>query len=107
MIDEFITIETQYYKLRGKIEFIPFLESFLGRVDKFARTNLATTASIEHKKALADLNTAILSKFNSIQNNGNQNTAFDLEKFLDEVENNILQLNESIAENSNNRSDRI
>lgn len=79
LIDEFITIEHQYFQLRGKIDFIPFLDLLLDRTEEFAKTAKIST---EHKRVLTYLYTAILSKINSINKKFNQNTVFDLETFL-------------------------
>lgn len=99
LIDEFITMENQYFRTRGQIDFIPLLESLLSRTEAFAKT---ATLSIEHKKALAHLYTAILSKINGINSKVYKNTVFDLNDYLRSVQRKIEKLHESIDDVNRN-----
>lgn len=87
LIDDFITIENQYYQLQHKLTFAPFYHSLLYRTHEYAKLNTETKAN---KFLLMFLYTAILAKLYAIEGHDNRVSAVNyltrLEFFKENLE---------------------
>lgn len=89
LLDELHGMESQYFKLRHKLSFVPFVKSLLTRIIKLANT---PCLSIQNKKILNYLHTATLSKLCSIQYQAKHVSPVDLAKYLKLLQKNIDNL---------------
>lgn len=89
LLDELLGMELQYFKLRHKLPFAPFVKSLLTRVIKRSNT---PGLSKQNKKILNYLHTATLSKLCSIQYQAKHVSPVDLAKYLKLLQKNIDNL---------------
>lgn len=90
LVDELTGMEKQYFQLRHKLRFIPFVKSLLGRIVRCADQNILSKAD---KQVLNYLYTATLGKLCSIQNRAKHISTVDLLKYLDRMKRHIKDLN--------------
>lgn len=92
-VDELLGIENQYFKLRHRLSFDPFVRSLRSRIDEYA-IEQSKNLSKQDKQILGYLRTAILSKLCSIQNMSKHVSAVDLLEYLKLIQENIDDLNQ-------------
>lgn len=90
LVNELTGIENQYFQLRHKLDFIPFVKSLLGRIVTCADQGNLSKAD---KKVLKYLHTATLGKLCSIQNQSKHISTVDLLKYLGQMKRHIKDLN--------------
>ncbi|XP_031631115.1 uncharacterized protein LOC116345674 [Contarinia nasturtii] len=87
-VNELLGIEKQYFKLRNRLSFVPFVKSLLARINKYSGSKYIM---LTEKKLLNFLCTATLGKLCSIQND-TKHTVFDLPKYLELMRSKIKDL---------------
>lgn len=93
-VNELEGLENNYFFLRHKLSFEPFLVVFMHRINEFAKVE--APKSLENKKVLGLLYTATLSKVCSIRSS--KRTVVDLHSYLNGVLKNIEKLEKLSAE---------
>ncbi|CAL1290656.1 unnamed protein product [Larinioides sclopetarius] len=88
LIDEFQGVEMQFHKLNKEIDFSLFYNSLLDRISEFAGSQNNGPNSIENKKVLNYLYTAILGRIENLKENSEQNLIINTRDYLDMVEDN-------------------
>lgn len=92
-IDELLGIEKQYFKLRHRLHFDPFVRSLRERIDEYAIKH-DEEMSKQDKKLLGYLRAATLSKLCSIQNMSKHVSTVDLVEYLKLIQTRVDDLDE-------------
>lgn len=89
LIDDLHKIESQYFLLRQKIDFLPFIESLLNRTNVYASN---FSGPHDYQVALRTLYTATMSKIVTIKNIANRISVVNLVTYLEIIQSNVRRL---------------
>ncbi|GFY45511.1 uncharacterized protein TNIN_165361 [Trichonephila inaurata madagascariensis] len=105
LVNELETLEKQNYKLSEELNFLPFYQSLLNKVNEYAVKPKQDEASYEYYKVLKFLVTATLSRIHSLKGSSESNLMIDIEGYLDIIKEDILSLKN--IKNANVKADMI
>lgn len=106
-VDELFSMEKQYFPLRNKVSFTPFVKSLRQRIVEYADSaSHASNLSKEDQQVLNYVYTATLSKLCSIQNLTKNASTVDLLKYLELMHDHIKDLHEFEREDRINQHRR-
>ncbi|XP_055847846.1 uncharacterized protein LOC129913287 [Episyrphus balteatus] len=86
-VKEFEGLESQYLQLRNEIDFIPFYNSLLHRIEDFAKSE----KNLQNKKVLSYIYTATLTKVFTLKKKRKGKTVVNLNKYLSIIESNVRE----------------
>lgn len=89
-VDELLGMEKQYFQLRHKLPYAPFVKSLLKRIVEYAGGE--QDLSEQDKRILGFLHTAALAKLCSVQNRSKHISTVDLLKYLELIKEPIEEL---------------
>lgn len=89
---DLLQMEHQYFQLRDKLSFVPFVKSLVSRIHEYLCTHQKHMSN-DDKKLLNFVYTAALSKLCSVQNHTRHIPTADLLKYLELMQNQIEKLN--------------
>lgn len=92
-------LENQYYQLRDKVNFVPYLKSYSNRISEYLKYHNDET--IENQKVLRFLYSAAMGKLNTMRNRTNPISIVDLGEYIGTVQNHITKLREADSKISN------
>ncbi|GIX93758.1 uncharacterized protein CDAR_606301 [Caerostris darwini] len=95
LVNELRNLEEQLPVLSGKVDFIPFYQSLLNRINEYVLSPKSAEKSDEYKKILAFLYTAALGQIYSLKNDSEPNLIIDIGGYLDLVIKDLQKLKES------------
>lgn len=90
--DELLGIEQQYFQLRHRLSFDPFVRALRMRIDEYA-IRQQKDLSKQDKQLLGYLQAATLSKLCSMQNMANRVSAVDLLEYLELIQDHVDDIN--------------
>ncbi|PRD23846.1 UNVERIFIED_CONTAM: hypothetical protein NCL1_45309 [Trichonephila clavipes] len=105
LVDEMQCLENQFPELSQKVDFVPFYYSLLNRISIYAINPKLTERSVQHKKVLNYLYTAILGKIYNLEGCLEFSLITDIEKYLDLVIDDIQTLRN--LQKLNNKADIV
>lgn len=94
LVNDLEYLEKQYFQLRNKIDFTPYIESLLDRIGEYAITH---DESIQNQKVLRFLYTATLNKLYGMKNKQNHGSIINLLDYMDVIQDHIHRLREADA----------
>lgn len=94
LVNDLECLEKQYFELRNKIDFTPYIESLLDRIGEYA---IIRDESIQNQKVLRYLYTATLNKLYGMKNKQNHGSIINLLDYMDVVQDHIHRLREADA----------
>ncbi|XP_037025621.1 uncharacterized protein LOC119066998 [Bradysia coprophila] len=92
-IDELNTLELQYFDLQEYVDFLPFYESILKRLESFADKN-TPNLRMDERKILATLYTSALTKANGLRRGKDSNLVIDVVTYLNTMSDTVKTLND-------------
>ncbi|GFU18336.1 uncharacterized protein TNCV_1980241 [Trichonephila clavipes] len=92
LINELETLEKQNYKLSEELNFLPFYQSLLNKVNEYAVKPKQNEDSVEYYKVLKFLVTATLSRIYSLKGSSEPNLIIDIKGYLDIIGKDIRSL---------------
>lgn len=94
LVNDFECLENQYFELRNKIDFIPYVESLVNRIADYA---ISYDETIQNQKVLRFLYTATLKKLYSMKNKHNHGSIINLLDYMDVIQDHIHRLRDADA----------
>lgn len=91
LIEEFNSLESQYFHLHKSISMTPFYQSLKHRTERYVRQ---IGESVDERESVKILYTTIITKLLSIENRENQIVVNKLLTYIDVIKEDIAQLNE-------------
>lgn len=91
-VDELLGMEEQYFQLRHRLSFDPFVRALRMRIDQYVMKQ-QKYLSKQDKQLLGYLQAATLSKLCSMQNMSNRVSAVDLLKYLELIQDHVDDIN--------------
>lgn len=92
LVNDLECLEKQYFQLRNKIDFVPYIESLVERIAEYA---LSHDETIQNQKVLRYLYAATLNKLYSMKNKQNHGSIINLLDYIDVVQEHINKLREA------------
>ncbi|GFS38772.1 uncharacterized protein NPIL_616941 [Nephila pilipes] len=92
LVDELQQIEKQFHALNQDMDFIPFYKSLLNRVNEYSEHPIKTESSVQYKKILGYLYTAILSRISNLKDHSESDLIVDIKAYLEIVKGDIETL---------------
>ncbi|GFS38774.1 uncharacterized protein NPIL_616951 [Nephila pilipes] len=105
LVDEMQHIEKQFHALNEGIDFIPFYKSLLNRVSEYSEHPIKAESSVQYKKTLGYLYTAILSRIFNLKDHSEFNLIVDIKGYLEIVKGDIETLKD--MQKDRNKADII
>ncbi|XP_055853377.1 uncharacterized protein LOC129917079 [Episyrphus balteatus] len=90
-VKEYEGLESQFFQLRNKIDLVPFYNSLLHRIEKFAKSENNT----QQKKVLSYVYTAALTKVFTLKEKRQSKTVVNLPLYLSTIESNVKEIREN------------
>ncbi|KAF7989470.1 hypothetical protein HCN44_008144 [Aphidius gifuensis] len=87
-LDEFHSLEQQFFKLHKKISFLPFYESLFNRVNHY-KEKMRNDTNNEEYQTLKYLRTTIFSKIHGIKNDPDKNLVVNVASYFESVKKHI------------------
>lgn len=94
LVEELQHLEGQFYSLNKNVDFLPFYHSLLTRVSEYARQPAKFQNSLEHKKVLSFLYTAILGRIYNLKDSVESNLIINVITYLDTLKEDMDTLKE-------------
>lgn len=91
---ELQSLENHFYKLNNEIDFLPFYDSLVDRINNFSQTNNETT-TVEDRKILAWLYTSAVSKAQGLKTNRYTSLVIDILTYFDSSIGTINRFNDA------------
>ncbi|GFT70513.1 uncharacterized protein NPIL_152991 [Nephila pilipes] len=105
LINELQTLEKQYYKLNEEINFLPFYQSLLNRINEYAKSLKENENSDKYLKVLKYLYTATQGQIYNLKDSPASDLIIDTLGYLDIIKDDILILKD--LKNTNIKADMI
>ncbi|CAH1113850.1 unnamed protein product [Psylliodes chrysocephalus] len=90
--DEFINFEKQIILFQDPSEMLPYYQSLLNRIIKYAEHPKTSENLLEYKKVLAYLNTAVVARIYNVDKKIDPTLVLDMNSYMSEISNNIKKL---------------